>query len=42
MSINTIQQVDEIFNDNDFLNNYDEYLKSEKVSQLKSFLDGIE
>lgn len=42
MSINTIQQVEDIFKDENFLNNYDEYLKSEKVSQLKSFLDNIE
>ena len=42
MSINTIQQVEEIFKDENFLNNYNEYLKSDKVLQLKTFLDGIE
>jgi len=42
MSISTIQQVEEIFKDENFLNNYNEYLKSDKVLQFKTFLDGIE
>ena len=40
--MNNIEQLNDIFKEENFLKNYNEYLKSDEVTQLKNFLDNIE
>lgn len=42
MKIKSMKQINDIFNETEFINNYNKYLESKEIIRLKKFLDSIE